>query len=227
MSGTAEPVRDPKDDAEWARDTTRRLESLENPTSARVGPWVLSASDEGHLIASYVEGGSVVLARKPAAAENNPDDIDEAVNPSCSVTRTALYTIPANGGPVRFDGVEVNAGGDWTGGQSLFDAVIVPVSGAYRVTGTVQFSSHPSAVIRCAVRVDGAPRIAGGFEDHTSSASTNPWMTAMCTRVIQLNAGQSVDLFAYSNNSVQVGAATFWNPAVPTSLDLHLVTERE
>lgn len=227
MSGTAEPVTEPINDAEWARDTTRRLESLENPTSQRVGQWVLSTSDDGNLIASHVDGGSVVLAKKPAAAENNPDEIDDPVVPSLSATRTANYTVAANGGIVRFDGVEVEAGGDWTGGARSFDQVVIPVSGSYRVTGTVHFSSHGGSTVGVAVRVNGLTRIAGRFNDQNSSGATNPWMTAVCSRVLQLTAGDAVDLYAVNVNSVTVGASTFWANPVPTSLDINLCTERE
>lgn len=67
--------RPPRTDAEWARDTNRRLSDVEHPDAARAGPWVLSADAEsGDLIASHVDGGSVRLAKVPAS-DTNPDTV--------------------------------------------------------------------------------------------------------------------------------------------------------
>ncbi|MGW5147522.1 hypothetical protein [Rhodococcus koreensis] len=67
--------RPPQTNAEWARDTNRRLDGLENPNAMRAGPWVMSADQEsGDLIASHVDGGSVRLAKVPAS-DQNPDTV--------------------------------------------------------------------------------------------------------------------------------------------------------
>ncbi|QGH80038.1 minor tail protein [Gordonia phage NHagos] len=50
MSGS-NTGRAPRTDAEWARDITQRVKSLENPTAARVGEWVIT-SQSGTLIAA-------------------------------------------------------------------------------------------------------------------------------------------------------------------------------
>lgn len=223
MSGTAEPVRPPQNDAEWARDQDRRLRSLENPASARAGAWVLSTSADGHLIASHVEGGSVILARRPNTGENDPDAITDSRAPSLSATRTAVQGIAAGGSVVRFDGVEVEEG-NWTGGQNLFDAVQVPVSGAYRVSGCVHVASHASNTpIGVGIRVDGAFR--AGLKNFDT---TNPWMSASVSRILRLTAGQSVDLYAYATSAVNIGAADWWTPgSPPTTLDINLVTEAD
>lgn len=65
----------PRTDAEWARDTNRRLANVEQPDAARAGPWVLSADAEsGDLIASHVDGGSVRLAKVPSS-DQDPDTV--------------------------------------------------------------------------------------------------------------------------------------------------------
>lgn len=70
MSGTAK-VKPPKNNAEWARNTQKQITSLEHPTSQRIGDWVLSTHpDTGALIASNVNGGSIVLAVQPAPSDN-------------------------------------------------------------------------------------------------------------------------------------------------------------
>ncbi|BCK58418.1 hypothetical protein [Nocardia wallacei] len=224
MSGTAEPVRPPRSDAELARDLVRRTESLENPTSQRVGAWVFSTSNDGHLIASHMDGGSVIIARRPNTGENDPDAIVDSRAPSLSATRTALQGIAAGGSVVRFDGVEVEEGGDWTSGQQLFDAVQVPVSGAYRVSGCVHVASHASNTpIGVGIRVDGAFRAGLKVFD-----TTNTWMSASVSRILRLTAGQSVDLYAYATSAVNIGAADWWTPGVPpTTLDINLVTEAD
>ncbi|WP_280187051.1 MULTISPECIES: hypothetical protein [Nocardia] len=221
MSGTAEPVRPPNTDAEWARDADNRLKSLENPTSQRIGPWVLSASSEGHLIASYVDGGSVIIARKPETGENDPDAITDNLAPSVSVLRSALQSIPANGSNVRFDGTRLEVGGDWTGGRNLMDTVAVPVSGVYVATGTVQFENG-SAFLTAAIMVDGKTRVAGRVVD----SSGGPWMSTTATGILQLTAGQSVGLFAHAGVVRNVGAATLYGTPVPTELSLALIERR-
>ncbi|WP_280499015.1 hypothetical protein [Nocardia cyriacigeorgica] len=214
MSGTAEPVREATNDAEWARETQRRIESLENPTSQRIGPWVLSASDDGALIASYVDGGSVVLARPPAGGENNPDEIQDDVLPELTVVRFAAQSIPAAGAQVMFDGVRIEQGGDWTGGRTTFDAVTVPVSGDYTVTGTIHFNTG-SGLMAAGIVVDGAFMMGGRGSDQG-----NPWPTAQVVGRCHLNAGQSVSLFAYAGAARTIGGSAFFTPSVPTELSL-------
>lgn len=222
MSGTAEPVRPPTTDAEWARDTDTRLKSLENPTSQRIGPWVLSASTDGHLIASYVDGGSVILARKPEGGEVDPDAITDNLAPAVTVLLSSLHSIPANGENVRFDGNRLEVGGDWTGGRNLMDTVAVPVSGVYMATGTVQFDTG-SAFLSAVIMVDGRTRIAGRVVD--SSGGT--WMSATATGQLQLTAGQAVGLFAHAGVVRNVGAATLYGTPVPTELSLALIERRQ
>ncbi|MFR9773026.1 hypothetical protein [Nocardia sp. SC052] len=220
MSGTAEPVTPPATDAEWARDTTRRLESLENPTSVRVGPWVLSASTEGHLVGSHVEGGSVILARKPGAGENDPDAIEDPIAATLGATRTAEQNIGTSGAAVIWDGTAVEVGGDWTRGQTMFDSVVVPKTGAYWVSANIHFKTRQWLSV--SIRADGVP-VAGGRVDNPDLI---PWVTVPPGKVVGLVAGQRVDVFVIAETSTVIGANAFFSPGVPSSLDMFLIAER-
>jgi hypothetical protein len=221
MSGTAEPINQPVNDAEWARDTNRRLESLENPTSQRVGKWVISTSDEGHLIVSHVAGGSVVLAQQPTTGEDDPDAITTDTPAAVIVTRTADQTVTNAGAWVEFDGVAAQAGGDWTGGKAKLDAVIVPVTGLYNVSATVWFSAG-GAMLMALVYVDGETRLASRVLETGGNVVINSTISGM----LSLTAGQTVGLWAQPSASRLVGAGGFDNP-IPTSLSLSLASRKE
>jgi hypothetical protein len=53
--------RAPRTDPEWAREIQRRLVALEQATTLRIGPWVLSGTEDGHLTAHAAEGRHAVL----------------------------------------------------------------------------------------------------------------------------------------------------------------------
>jgi hypothetical protein len=53
--------RAPRTDPEWAREIQRRLAALEQATTLRIGPWVLTGTEDGHLTAHAAEGRSAVL----------------------------------------------------------------------------------------------------------------------------------------------------------------------
>lgn len=57
---SAVPGLAPRTDAEWARSIEQRFRALENPTTTRVGPWVLSSDAAGALIATK-PGNSLVI----------------------------------------------------------------------------------------------------------------------------------------------------------------------
>lgn len=65
MSNTpARRGRAPRTDPEWAREMQRRISALESAVSVRIGPWVLSVAEDGHLIATR-DGQKVVLSDLP------------------------------------------------------------------------------------------------------------------------------------------------------------------
>lgn len=219
MTGTAEPIREPKTDAEWARSTQRRIESAENSTSLRAGEWVMSTSADGHLIASHVDGGSVILARKPTTGENNPDEIADSTFPSVTVTRTANQSVSGSGERIMFDGVEHEIG-DWTGGATLFDAVSVPETGAYEISATVWFSLG-GANLHGGIVVDGSLRMAGKVYDADGAS----WLSVTIAGSLFLDAGTPIALFALAQGVTRnVGAATVYTPNIPTSLSLSMTS---
>lgn len=61
------PGTPPAGDAEWARDTEKRLRQLESPNTMRVGPWVISSRD-GELVATK-PGDEIVFGTLPPETE--------------------------------------------------------------------------------------------------------------------------------------------------------------
>ncbi len=218
MSGTAEAVRPPKTDAEWARDTSRRIEQVENATSVRVGPWVLSTSPDGHLIASNVEGGSTILAQKPEGVENDPDAVvDATVNPAVCVTLAGSQTLPAAGATVVFDGTRLQVGGDWTGGRANFDSIIVPVSGVYKVTATLNFRDG-GGWMSTIIMVDDIGRLIGRATEDSGTATV--WVTSTATGLLQLSAGQKISVFAKAFLNQVIGSSPLTSSTIPSELSL-------
>lgn len=225
MSGTTDPASEPTDNAEWARATDQRINALENSTSLRCGDWVLSTSADGALIASNVNGGSVILAKKPAGGENDPDAIEDPAVPSVSVALAGTQSI-ASGSPgsaVIFDSVIAEMGGNWTGGLRSFSSVMVPVGGTYMITAHGTFSA---ANIRqaIAISVDGVARFGGKSVGSTGNIDISAWAMGLLT----LNAGQAVGVLAYcssSSNLEPIGTPAWSTPSAV--LSLALVTKLE
>ncbi|MCM6777942.1 hypothetical protein NDR87_31410 [Nocardia sp. CDC159] len=181
---------------------------------------MLSTSNEGHLIASHVDGGSVVLARKPEGGEVDPDEITDDVIPEVTVVRSASQAIGTNGAYVVFDGVRAENGGDWTAGKTVFDAVTVPVSGTYTITGAVHFASG-TGVLAAGIVVDGRFLQGGRCPD----SGGNVWPTVTVAARMPLTAGQSVQMFAYAGANMNIGSSQFFTPNVPTEMSL-VMSER-
>lgn len=98
------PVRPVQTDAQWARNTEKRLRALESgSTSVRIGPWTLSAVD-GELVAR-APGRSPVILTGPAS-------LAESASPETGLHRTFVVTV--NGSPtggeftLRFRGAETS-----------------------------------------------------------------------------------------------------------------------
>lgn len=231
MSGTTDPVSEPADNAEWARATDQRVTALENPSSARAGKWVMSTSPADALIASYVNGGSVVLARKPAGGENDPDQITDPVNPSLCVIRTATFSVPVSpGGYLRWDGTSSENGGDWTGGKSDFDSVFVPESGTYAVHATVHSVTGTGAIPFCiAITVNGQGRAAGSFSTCDGGGGSLQGSTSMANRVLELNAGDALGVWIVNtfNINYTVGLNSRAPGTPPSTLTAFMVTRKE
>lgn len=223
MSGSTDPVAAPTDNAEWARQTDQRVNALENSASVRVGAWVLSTSDDGNLIASHSDGGSVVLAKKPAGGETDPDAIEDPVIPSVSVALSATQSVTSSGTPVIFDSVLAEVGGDWTGGLRTFNSVVVPVGGTYMMTASGTFSGA-NLRYAVAISVDGVARFGGKSVGSTGNVDIGAWAVGM----LPLNAGQAVGIIAYASSTTNLEplGAPAWN--TPSAvLSLALITKLE
>lgn len=218
MSGSTDPVSAPTDNAEWARQTDQRVGALENSASVRVGSWVLSTSADGNLIGSYADGGSVVLAKKPAGGETDPDAIEDPVVPSVSVALAATQSVSSSGTPVIFDSVLAEVGGDWTGGLRTFNSVVVPVGGTYMITAMATFSTS-NLRYAVAVSVDGIARLGGKSVGSTGNVDIGAWAMGL----LPLNAGQAVGILAYASstsNLEPIGTPAWNTPSAVLSLGL-------
>lgn len=216
-----DPTRSPKSNAEWARNIQQQVDAQSSATSLRVGPWVLSAAADGSLIGSYVDGGSVVLARPPVGGENDPDSIADPGQPVLfTATKSGTpQSITSTGAHVIFDGIPMMSGGDWTNGKTIFDTVTVPVTGIYDVASTVFFASG-GATLASAVEVNLQPRLGSRPYD----GSGNAWLSSSCRGLLRLTEGDSIYLWACPDGTTRnVGAAATYIVPVPTSLSLTLV----
>lgn len=212
MSGTA-VGKTPANDAEWARDTQRRVEAVENPESTRVGAWVLSTSASGALIASHVDGGSVTLAIPPETVDD-PDEVSESVLPILKMSTSTEQV-----GVVAFESIDVQLG-DW-GASSGANVLNVPVSGVYMIIGAVVWKTTSGSRRYGYVRIDGArvmsfDNAANG--ESQSSTRSNVYLPG----VFSLTAGQGVSLEGAPTNSGIGGA--FIAPIGSSNDDTSVIT---
>ncbi|MCB8914025.1 hypothetical protein L612_007800000030 [Rhodococcus rhodochrous J38] len=195
MSGTAK-VKPPKDDAEWARNTQRRIEQIEHPSSTRIGPWVLSTSQEsGALTASHVNGGAVVLANEPEG-EGDADAVSSGWS-HIKVSRQTVQTLPRGGhSAIEWDTLESQTD-DWSfsPGSTSF---VIPQSGVWIVNYQVYFRAVADTLAEALVVIDGSMRIA----DRDLNASVEPKLK--CFETFNLNEG--TELFT---TAARAGSGTF------------------
>jgi len=119
MSGT-NTGRAARSDAEWVRDITRRVRSLENPATLRVGPWVLFER-AGDLMAAQPDGQMINLSVPVAAEADTP-----------AVTKQIL--IEAAGGLTATE-VQAMIDGSQT---SIFDELYQILAGFIPATAALQ-----------------------------------------------------------------------------------------
>lgn len=154
MTGTAE-VKPPQTNAQWARNTDRRIQSVEHPTSSRVGPWVLSNDDNtGNLIASNINGGSVIIAEPPPGGVD-PDAISTTGQPFLRVARVNPQSIPVTTlTNITWDSVQISVGG-WQFIASGTD-LVVPRAGLYEVKLNIYSTVGISAQTAFAININGS-----------------------------------------------------------------------
>jgi hypothetical protein len=213
MSGTAN-VKPPKNDAEWARNTERRLTQAEHPLSARVGNRVLSTNpDTGDLIASNVNGGTLILAEKPAPSDT-PDII---TSPACAVVvgRSSLQSIPSGGAFVAWDSTLAEVGGAWGTGSGTVPALTVPQSGLYQIAASIHWQTG-GITATAAILVDDRAVLSSRITDGIGSA----WITSQVNGLRNLQQGSVVRMSVSTGAGNAIGASPLTATAVPSQLSL-------
>lgn len=219
MSGTA-TTKPPKNNAEWARNTEKRLNQTEHPTSQRVGDWVISTHpDSGALIASYVSGGSVVLANPPDPSAD-ADAVLTEQQPFIKVERQTTQTEDRGSSHlVMWDSVMYQTE-DWGFVPTASDLVI-PEDGMYLCLFHIGFVVSTSSVNKGMFMIDGVVKMVQEFEPGVAH-----WVNLYMADTFSLNAGQVVSCAAYVSGSGTFGfGAPSSDPTVFTSLSLVKMSE--
>lgn len=215
MTGTAK-VKPAKNNQEWARNTEARLGAAENPTSTRVGDWVFSTQPgTGNLLASHIDGGSVVLAGKPSAL-SSPDDVQVATFPAITVQRT-FDQVEANGSAhlVLWDTL-VLAGGGFTFSPTGSE-IVVPVDGHYLCSYYLAFKNATALEVSGVFYAGGLSKMARSRPNSDYSALASLTLT----KVLPLQAGTIITAAAYmaGSGTFAFGASTA-DPQAHTTLSL-------
>lgn len=216
MSGTAK-VKPPTNNAEWARNTEKRLNQSEHPTSARVGQWVLSThGPTGNLIASHVDGGSVVLATKPDPSAG-PDVVSGVVQPFIRVERQANQQEPRGATALVLWDTAAFQTTEW-GFVPIASDIAIPEDGVYQCTYHLAFLNSSDITSKAIFMVDAVVRMAQEFNPDSSSS----WFQSMyMSEPFTLNAGQVVSCGAFvSGTGTFDFGASGADPSVYTSLSL-------
>ncbi len=137
-SSTAAKLRSIKTDAEWARAVQRRIEQLEHPTAQRIGKWVLSSGTGGALLASHVDGGTIVVA-EPPDNRDTPDTLRYTGFPQYKVVRETASADNI----VTWERAEYLVGDLWTNNLPSQD-ITVPERGVWRVNLVVCLANESS-----------------------------------------------------------------------------------
>lgn len=221
MSGTAK-VKPPKNDQEWARNTQKRIEQVENPTAGRFGEWVLSTHpDTGNLIASHVDGGSVVLAVKPAASQS-PDTIADNTVPYIKLERQQTQSESRGSvARVKWDTVASQTR-DW-GFSAPGTDIDIPVNGVYEIKFHLAFLNASAVTNKAILMINGT---AVGAQEYLPDTSW--WQSMYINDTFTLNSGDIISGGAYVSGS---GTFDFGHsgsdPTVYTSLSIHLISKEE
>ncbi|MFG3617482.1 hypothetical protein [Nocardia sp. NPDC047654] len=213
MSGTAN-VKPPKNDAEWARNTERRLAQTEHPSSARVGNWVLSTHpDTGDLIASNVNGGSLILAEQPEPS----DTPDTVTSPACAVVvgRSSLQSIPSGGAYIDWDSTLAEVGGEWGAGSGTVSELTVPQSGLYQIAASIHWQTG-GITATAAILVDDRAVLSSRITDGIGSA----WITSQVNGLRSLQQGSVVQMAVSTGGGNAIGASPLTVTPVPSQLSL-------
>ncbi|WP_228044544.1 hypothetical protein [Rhodococcus pyridinivorans] len=205
-------MKPPKDDAEWARNTQRRIEQVENPASTRIGAWVLSTDpDTGNLIASNVNGGAVVLANQPEGEVEA-----DAISSEYSAVKVERRRNQSGSGyvPIAWDTV-AHSTPDWSVSEGSSE-IAVPSDGLWLVTCHLQSPSTTGSTCKSRLNIGGTPVMSGWFTPYTATE-----VSIYMSEPFQMTAGTGVSLYGWLTG----GANFTWgpsgsDPSVVTSLSL-------
>jgi hypothetical protein len=191
MSGTAK-VKPPLNNAEWARNTEKRLNQAENPTSTRVGEWVLSTqANSGNLIASHVEGGSVTLAVKPAPSADAADLVTGNDFPHLKVERQVNQS-GTRGTTVTVQWDTLIEKTDEWGFVPTSSDILIPVDGTYLCIYHLAFLNASAEINKGVFRIDGLVKMAQEFDPNTA------WYQSMyMVDTFDMTAGALITCGAY------------------------------
>ena len=195
MSGTAR-MRQPRTEAEWARDTARRIESLENPMSTRVGHWVITTDyATGNLVARHAYGGGVLLSRVPEPG-TDPDATTGGGAPILRLRRTTTQSIAANVQvPVLWDSVDIADGGWNVGSSGPIQDIFIPTDGLYLLTYKLAWTQNTVGTKRAAVFVNGTDILDAQEVATDTSVAVSP--INYITNTHQLTAGSWLTFTAH------------------------------
>lgn len=203
MSGTAK-VKPPKNNAEWARNTEKRLNQTEHPTSQRIGDWVLSTHPEtGDLIASNVNGGSIILAGKPAASAD-ADAVATQGQPFIKVQREQNQQ-EARGATalVLWDSL-IYQTDEW-GFVPTGTDIVIPEDGIYLCQYHLAFLNSSNVVNKAVFLIDAVVKMAQEYDP-----SDAWWQSMYLVEAFPLNAGQVISCGAFVSGS---GTFDFGSPS--------------
>jgi hypothetical protein len=213
MSAIPKP---PRNNMEWARRTEKRLNEHDNATAVRIGEWTLSTQEgTGNLIAGHVDGGSVILAVKPAASEEPDEVTDTDDQPHLKLERQAVQSESRGAAHlVQWDTVAY-ATGDW-GFTPVATDIVIPQDGVYLIIYNLVFLNSSDVVNKAILMIDGVVR-----EATEANYEVNVYNTFYISNTYALTAGQLISAAAYV-----AGSGTFdfgpsgADPTVFTSLSL-------
>lgn len=215
MTGTAK-VKPPQNNAEWARNTQKRLDQVEHPASSRIGQWVLSTEpDTGNLIASFVNGGSIILASPPDPG-TSPDDVVEAQPlPSLKLKRVADQGIPANGQvAVQWDTLARSIG-EWGTTTLPVETVTVPEDGLYLMFYKFVRCASNDNFSKGFIWINGVP-----MSSQEVWPSLGYYQSYYLSELLEMNKGDAIDCGAYSNAGGVFGSSRLY-PNNITTLTVH------
>lgn len=209
MTGTA-IVKPAKNDAELARNMDARLNQAEHPLSTRMGDWVLSTqADSGNLLASHVDGGSVILAVKPKSADE-PDAVAGTDTVYMKVERQANQSGPRGSTVLtQWDTVTFQTP-EWGFTPPGAD-IVIPVDGVYTIHYNLHFLNNSTVINKAILIVGGTVRQTaqnnganGALYPHFSISDTFSLSAGTVVRGGAYTSGSGTMDFGYSDDDPTV-----------------------